>query len=223
MLELPPPLPDTIVEADPQPSAHVRLKTRSIHLRDLAEAGDFGDLVVAQIPANETSTVLTNAEQQRLIRNRLPGQQLKMKYRSSLLLSVDTIRRSEPKPSRICYETKAPVSAKGFVARADLEEVACDPRRSLSRLAFDRVAKAPYTPVNLPARSYVGPLWAPSTKPIAVGTALTLRTTSGPVMIEQVAKALQPGRLGQKIFVQTADKKVFSEKLGEPPVAEVIP
>lgn len=223
MLELPPPLPDTIVEADPQPSAHVRLKTRSIHLRDLAEGGDFGDLVVAQIPANETSTLLTSSEQQRLIRNRLPGQQLKLKYRSSLLLSVDTIGRSDPKPSRICYETKAPVNANGFVARADLEEVACDPRRPHMRLAFDRVAKAPYTPVNLPARSYVGPLWAPLMKPIAVGTALTLRTTSGPVMIEQAAKALQPGRLGQKIFVQTADKKVFSEKLGEPPVAELRP
>lgn len=223
MLELPPPLPDTIVQADPQPSAHVRLKTRSIHIRDLAEGGDFGDLVVAQIPANEASTLLTSSEQQRLIRNRLPGQQLKLKYRSSLLLTVDAIRRSDPKPSRICYQTKAPVSAKGFVALADLEEVACDPRRSLSRLAFDRVAKAPYTPVNLPPRSYVGPLWAPLTKPIAVGAALTLRTTSGPVMIEQAAKALQPGRLGQKIFVQTADKKVFSEKLGEPPVGELRP
>lgn len=223
MLELPPPLPDSIVEADPQPSAHVRLKTRSIHLRDLADGGDFGDLVVAQIPANQASTLLTNADQQRLIRNRLPGQQLKLKYRSSLLLSVDTIRTSDPKPSRICYQMKAPVRANGFVALADLEEVACDPRRSAVRLAFDRVAKAPYTPVDLPARSYVGPLWAPLTKPIAVGTVLTLRTTSGPVMIEQAAKALQPGRLGQKIFVQTADKKVFSETLGEPPVAEVIP
>lgn len=223
MLELPPPIPDNIVEADPQTSAHVRLKSRSIHLRDLAEAGDFGDIVVAQIPANEASTLLTSSEQQRLIRNRLPGPQLKLKYRSSLLFTVDTIRRSDPKPSRICYQTKAPVSAKGFVALADLEEIACDPRRSAVRLAFDRVAKAPYTPVDLPARSYVGPLWAPLTKPIAVGTALTLRTTSGPVIIEQAAKALQPGRLGQKIFVQTADKKVFSETLGESPVAELRP
>lgn len=107
MLELPPPLPDTIVQADPQPSAHVRLKTRSIHIRDLAEGGDFGDLVVAQIPANEASTLLTRTEQQRLIRNRLPGQQLKLKYRSSLLLTVDTIFRSDPKGWQLCRDTVA--------------------------------------------------------------------------------------------------------------------
>lgn len=223
MLELPPPLPDSIVQADPQPSAHVRLKSRTIHLRDLAEGGDFGDLVVAQIPEHETSTLLTSADQQRLIRNRLPGQHLNLRYRASLLLSVDNISKSDPKPSRTCYETKVPLSADSFVARADLEAVACDPDRTHVRLAFDRVAKAPYAPVNLPARSYIGRVWAPLTKPIAVGTAMTLRTTSGPVTIEQAATALQPGRRGQKIFVRTADNKVFSETLGELPELEIRP
>lgn len=222
MLELPPPLPDTIVLADPRANANVQLKSRNIRLRDLAEGGDFGELVVAQIPENETSTLLTSADQQRLIRNRLPGQHLKLKYRVSLLLFVNNISRSDPKPSRVCYETKAPLSADSFVARADLEEVACHPKRPHVRLAFNRTAKTPYTPVNLPARSYVGPVWAPLTKPIAIGTAMTLRTISGPVTIEQSAVSLQPGRLGQKVFVQTADRQVFSEKLGEPLVAEVL-
>lgn len=114
-----------------------------------------------------------------------------------------------------CFASSRDLSA-GSVLSAD--DVAVTPCQSVSQrapLRYDRLAGAPVTAATIPAGTYLGRLAPLAQIRIEKGQRLTLRSASGPVVIEREVVAVQPGVPGGRVFVSDASGRVFSVRVGD--------
>lgn len=112
-----------------------------------------------------------------------------------------------------CFEAARTLSAGTPIDAGDVVAVACDSKRDVVAVRYDRSARAALPVAAVPAGGYLGRLSVLPSGGVAKGERLTLRSAAGPVVIEREVTALQSGRSGDRIFVQDASGAVFAADL----------
>lgn len=190
----------------------MRLEGRAITAGDLSASAPRRNEIIAQIAPGHAWLELRSDQQRRLLDNFFPGAVLDLRHNGSVRFVAGAGGR-QVAGSAPCYMTRRAVQQGETISAEDLVETPCDGGIDRAKLLYNRKMQAPYAGADLPAFSYVGSLRVPLVDPVEPGTALTLRTVSGPVTIERTAVALQHGRRGGRIFVRTDDGAVFASRL----------
>ncbi|RHW18967.1 hypothetical protein D1610_02190 [Sphingomonas gilva] len=116
------------------------------------------------------------------------------------------------KTAAACYRAARPLAKGELLASSDLSAAACgDDDRA--RLGFDRANGLIFAAEAIPAGRYLGPVAPVPGVDVAPGATLTLRSVAGPAVIERKVTAVQPGRNGQRMFVQDAEGTIFAVSL----------
>lgn len=202
--------------APPQGTVALEIEGDYLTLAHLAAPGDIPSSVgpgfrLLKRPDGARSIVLTPADQQRLLRRRLPAWRLVPRSAQDLHVAFappPTAGRPSP-----CFALNRPVVAREPIVRAQADEVPCDAAKVRTRLGYDRQAGAPIAASALAAGSYLGPVALPVTLARASGSEMTLRTRVGPVTIDRSARLVQPGRPGHSVFVALSDGRIVAARL----------
>ena len=192
----------------------MQLDQRDIQAKDIAIAAPSPEHIVARIEAPNTRLLLTVADQQMLLRRAYPGLEVKRRHAADILFMTHQ-RHIEAAARGICYRLRHNVAEGDYVARDDFAPTACDAAATPVKLAYDKAARALFSRSDLPAFSYAGAITLRSSDPVRAGTAMTLRTISGPVTIDRNVVTLQASRAGQHIFVRTKDGTVLAHPLAD--------
>ena len=198
--------------ADP---LQIDLVRRDIRAGDLASGLADPDRIVARIPASRTQRLISFAEQKVLLRRLYPGQDIAPRHQRDIVF----VARTGGRPSTLqgtCYLLRRDVPQGDYLAPDDFAPTTCDADGPKVRIAYDKVARALYASSDLPASGYVGAVALPASTPVRAGSAMTLRTISGPVTIDRSVTTLQAGRSGKRVFVRTRDGDVVAHPLDAP-------
>ncbi len=126
-------------------------------------------------------------------------------------LAVDGGSPSAPR----CRATVRFIAANATIAVSDMTPVACRAGAPRAALRYDRVDGVLVAADDLPAGTYLGVVAPLDARSVAKGTALTLRSIAGPVVIERSVTAMQAGRPGKRLFVRDSEGKVFAVPLAD--------
>lgn len=198
--------------ADP---LQIDLARRDIRAGDLASGLANPDRIVARIPVSRTQWMISFAEQQALLRRLYPGEDIAPRHKRDIVFVARTGGRSATLQGT-CYLLRRDVPQGDYLAPDDFAPTACDASTPKVRIAYDKAARALYATSDLPALGYAGAVALPASTPVRAGSAMTLRTISGPVTIDRSVTTLQAGRTGKRVFVRTRDGDVVAHPLDVP-------
>lgn len=114
-----------------------------------------------------------------------------------------------------CFAASRELPAGSVLSAGDVVVSPCRPVSKRVPLRYDRLAGAPVAAAVIPAGTYLGRLAPLAQVRIEKGQRLTLRSASGPVVIEREVVAMQSGAPGGRVFVSDASGRVFSVRVGE--------
>lgn len=114
-----------------------------------------------------------------------------------------------------CFAAARDLPVGSVLTVDDVTATPCMVSTRRAPLRYDRVARAPVVATAIPAGTYLGRLAPLVAIRIDKDQRLTLRSSSGPVVIEREVVAVQPGSAGARIFVRDASGQVFSVRVGE--------
>ena len=186
--------------------SNVRLE-RVVQLEG-AEAKRIGQTVIARLPDGPISMDLSRDQIRSLAMRAVPGLVVEQAPEGAIRF----IRAAKPAAlSGPCYEVAVAVPAGQPVTPADVAVVPCDQQRDAASVRLDLANGSLLAGEALAQGTYVGS--ARLTDPPAVrrGEMLTLRSQSGPVIIERPVVAMQASSQAEgRIFVRTDDGQVFA-------------
>ncbi len=195
----------------------VVLPAREITVADLAmldqtQRARLGSLAIAAIPAGKSHLELDAATRARLLRRRVPGQDLRLRHGGKVRFEVPEPREAG-RGARPCIMLRRALDAGDYLQPEAVAPVPCRDHAEALPLLFDRRVNALRLSSPLAAGAYLGSLAVRGGPIIGAGTELRHVTRQGPVAIERTVNALQPSRMGQAIFVRTQDGAIFASRL----------
>lgn len=196
----------------PEQAFEIQLKSRDIVAADISQDAPIANEILAQIAPGHSDVILTQSQQQRLLDNFFPGAKLKPRFGTNVRFIAGS-RAADQIHDAKCFMTRYAIPRGEFINSDDLVDAPCDRNAVRVPIGLNRSLSAPYAAADLSAFSYVGSLKAPATHPVQAGTALHLRTVSGPVTIDRKVVAMQSGFPGNRIFVKTDDGIVIARRL----------
>ncbi len=188
----------------------VVLVDRYVRVGDLAVAPEHADEVVAQLSSHTTSMELDVVSAERLLRNRFPGLHFRLRFDTTIRLSVV---RAELVQRGACFAASSDLSAKEHITSRNTEQVACIDQKPSEALAYDRELQVPLAKAFIPAGTYLGSLRPAARRTLPKGQRMTLRFSSGPIIVEREVVTLQPGLPDQKVFAVAEDGEVMAARL----------
>lgn len=168
--------------------------------------------VILRLPDNRNSYRLTARAVIDLVRRRIPGIAVSASGADMVRFSRMPLT-SARLPAQGCWESVRPIDAGATVRRGDVRPVPCIAGQTRARIRFDQVSQSNRLVDAVSAGAYLGRVLALDDDRIQPGTAMTLRSTSGPVVVERPVWTMQPGRNGRRVFVRDGDGAVHSVKL----------
>lgn len=198
----------------------VVLPAREITVGDLAaldqtQRARLGSLAIATIPTGKSHLELGAATRARLLRRRVPGQDLRLRHGGKVRFKVPEPREAG-RGARPCLMLRRALDAGDYLQPEAVAPVPCRDHAARLPLRFDRRVNAPRLSAPLAAGAYLGPLAVRGGPVIGAGTELRHVAHQGPVTIERRVNALQPSRMGQAVFVRTHDGAIFASHLPAP-------
>ncbi len=187
-------------------SAHVRIESRDLHVRDVVDLGALtpavgakvGSRVIARLPA-QTEVVFTRTGVAALVRRAVPGLRLQKAGPGSLtVLRAD---RAALHHDKRCYSLAYDLEPGTALDKNALATSACAASQDRA-LGYDRMRGRVIARERLTAGTPVGRIFLPAEPSIGAGDKLSLTSAIGPVVIERAVVAMQPGRSGRKVFVK---------------------
>ena len=118
--------------------------------------------------------------------------------------------RAHADDGRACLKVRNDVPAGAVLTTANADPVECDIAQVAAKLRFDRSSRSVLAAEPIAAGGYLGRVALPSGDVVQRGERLSLRSRSGPVVIERSVVAMQVGRSGRRVFVRDADGHVFA-------------
>lgn len=115
-------------------------------------------------------------------------------------------------PSSPCVQARIAIPAGHPIGIDHVVPTDCRSARPPA-MRYDRISGILTAAVAIESGAYLGRLRLGASAAVAKGSTLTLRSASGPVVIERQVTALQPGRSGSRIFVRDEAGAVFSAPL----------
>lgn len=189
------------------------LLDRHVRLLDLAQAPEAPGVeqpnpILAKLPRDAHRVEFDEETALRLVRNRMPGYEPKLKFADRIVLiappSVAKRRVGE------CFAATEKISKGRFVTHADVEKRSCTDETVSANLRYDRDAGAVYTTGDVPAGAYLGLIRPARSQRIAKGQKVHLTTGTRAVRIIRTATTLQAGRQHNNVFIRTSDGTVFA-------------
>jgi len=116
-------------------------------------------------------------------------------------------------PAANCRAAAHDLPANAVISAADLIAVPCRAGAPRAPLRYDRAGGVLVAASALPVGTYLGAIAPLADRAIAKGSALILRSSAGPVVIERTVTAMQSGHAGGRLFVRDADGRVFAVPL----------
>ncbi|MFA7595099.1 MAG: hypothetical protein WCY92_01990 [Novosphingobium sp.] len=205
---------------DAAAAERVVLPAREITVADLALLDDgqrtrLGPLAIAVIPAGRSHLELDSATRAKLLRRRVPGQALRLRYGGKVRFEVSEASQAGH-GARQCLTLRHDLDAGAYLQPETVAPALCRADADPLPLLFDRRVNAPRLSAPLAAGTYLGPLTVRGGPVIAPGTELRHVARQGPVIIERRVNALQPSRMGQAVFVRAQDGAIFASRLAAP-------
>ena len=205
---------------DAMAAERVVLPAREITVADLAMLDDgqrtrLGPLAIAAIPVGSSSLELDGATRAKLLRRRVPGQELRLRHGGNVRFEVP----EAPEPghgARPCFMLRHNLDAGAYLQPEAVAPAPCRAHTARLPLRFDRRVNAPLLSAPLAAGTYLGPLAVRGGPVIGAGMELHHVARQGPVTIERRVSALQPSRMGQAVFVRAQDGVIFASRLVAP-------
>lgn len=199
-----------LASADP---LEAPLPDRNVRLLDLAEKpdapiGEMRNPIVAKVPRDAQSVEFEEETALRLVRNRLPGFEPKLKFTDRIVLTAP--QRIAKRSAGACFAARQMIPEGHFITDADVEARSCTDDAISENLGYDRDAQAAYATGQVPAHAYLGPVRPACSQRIAKDQKVQLTTGTGAVQITRTATTLQAGRQGKNVFVRTSDGTVFA-------------
>lgn len=175
------------------------------------------DKVVVRLPAGRSE--LSASSVARLVHRRIPGAIVELPDgAATIVFEIPPPATAKgPLSSGDCFRAQHGLSAGTQLRATDLHAVPCEQGTRAAALRFDPEAGSFRAAAEIAQGAYLGSV--PHVRTIAVGSGdvLTLRARQGPVVIERRVVALQPGRAGRRVFVQTEDGSIVSAPLAGGP------
>lgn len=193
--------------------AAVVLDDRAIRVADVADgvAGSWlARVEIARMPPARRALTLSRRALASLIRRAAPG--LSVDPRGSGTIAFRVIARPTPTQDR-CWRTTTAVAAGATIDRAGVTRVTCDGAAIATR--YDHRDGVIVATASLPSGSMIGPVLPLPAPAIVRGDAMTLVVRAGVVTVERPVVALQPGRVGHRVFVRDGAGQVSSESVAE--------
>lgn len=194
----------------------VQLRSAELRVGDLVEAPAgrmpprIAAMVVARLPRGISAMDLPAGQVAALVRRRVPG--LRPAFPGNTIVKV----RGEAPPieNRVaapCFAAAAGLAGGTALSRGDVLAVPCRTERP-APLRYESAGLV-LTAAPVPAGGYLGRLAGLPERVVGKGASLTLRSKSGPVIIERDVVAMQPGRPGNGVFVRGTNGEVFAAPL----------
>jgi len=198
----------------------VVLPAREITVADLAaldqtQRARLGSLAIATIPVGRSHLELDAITRAKLLRRRVPGQDLHLRHGGKVRFEVPG-PRDAGRGARPCLMLRHDLAAGDYLQPEAMAPAPCRAHAARLPLLFDRRVNALRLSAPLAAGTYLGPLAMRGGPIIGAGTELRHVAHQGPVTIERRVNALQPSRMGRAIFVRTHDGAIFASRLAAP-------
>jgi len=197
------------------------LQAREIRLGDVVELSNLpeamrtrlGGRLIGRIPQGHREITLTRSAVAGLLRRSVPAL-APAEHVGKIHFVLD-----EPGSTRSkgCSVLTMPVAAQTPIGPDDVAPVACTKAGRSAAVRFDRRHSIARAAVDLAAGTELEFLAPPRPPSIETGERLTLVSQAGPVVIERGVNALQPGRTGERIFVQDDEGHVFTASVARAP------
>ena len=191
--------------------ATVELSSRDITAGDIAEVEGRASTVVARVPQGRESIEIDPQTARRLVANRLPGVQFRLRRNEPVTFVVAAQDRGMP---RTCFRAANDLPAGSVLRRSSVETTGCDEAELAAGLSFDRRLGVPIAHRFVARGEYLGSVAPAPDDLVRGGDTLTLRIDDGPVRIEREVRALQAGGHAERIFARTADGDVIAARIG---------
>lgn len=113
-------------------------------------------------------------------------------------------------PSRHCWRMVQDVAAQAALTRPDVQTTPCTSDAQNLPLQYRAADQSLSAAEDLAAGSIVSLSFQPILPDIRRGENIVIGMTIGPVQVQRSAQALQSGRAGEHMFVQTQDNKIVA-------------
>ena len=185
----------------------IELQGRNIRARDVEVSSHGGDAIIAQIPPDRSSVILSNQALVRLLaRANLTVQTGTPAAEYVFVVSANPVRGEQ------CWNARRLIPEGRAIDQDDVTASPCT--TSLEALHGLRTERGQTIAMSaVPAGASLGRLLLSRRKAVSAGEAVTLVSRIGPVTIERDVVALQNGEAGRRIFVRDRERRIFAADL----------
>lgn len=194
----------------------IELIGRDVTVADLAVVptrdARIEGLVVARVPDGRATLALSPARQKVLLRRRVPGRALALRYDAETIFRARSDIAAREAGSD-CVALQTPLASGEYLDRAMVSVTPCRPDQAAPALSFDRRVRASRATAPIAAGSYLGRVFVAPGEVAGTDRTYDLLFRSGPVAVERKVALVQPARVGHAALVRTEDGAVVRAQL----------
>lgn len=195
----------------------VQVSTAEVRLADLVNPMPtldprLGKVVILRLPNARKTYRLPSGAVVDLIQRRIPG--IAVSAPTQGTVRFDRVNTGSARKSTMeCWKTTRTIQAGAPLLRTDVEPAACLGGKGSARVRYDGNASMDRVTDTLSPGTYLGRAIPLEQDAVSPNTDMTLRSSTGLVVVERQVWTMQAGRNGRKVFVRDSDGHVQSVRL----------